>query len=71
MEDAREFWVSLPLDVKERFNSFTGLGGSADPVSANFLITSSGNSGTSGVGKGVGIGCSGPILSEELLRRRL
>ena len=71
MEDAREFWVSPPLDVKERFNSLTGLGGSADPVSANLLISSSVNSGGAGVGEGDGIGCSGSILSEELLRRRL
>ena len=45
MEDAREFWVSPPLDVNEKFNSFTGLGGSTAPVSANLLISSSANSG--------------------------
>ena len=71
MEDAREFWVSSPRVVNERFSSFTGLGGSADPVSANLLISSSVNSGGAGAGDGVGIGCSGSILSEELLRRRL
>ena len=71
MEDAREFWVSPPLDVKERFYSLTGLGRSADPVSTNLLISSSINSGGSKLGEGVGIGCSGSILSEELLRRRL
>ena len=71
MEDAREFWVSPPLDVNEKFNSFTGLGGSTDPVSANLLISSSVDSGWAGAGDGVGIDCSGSILSEELLRRRL
>ena len=45
MDEAREFWVFPPLDVKEKFNSFTGLGGSTDPVSANLLISSSVNSG--------------------------
>ena len=71
MDEAREFWVSPPLDVNERFNSFAGLGGSADPVSANLLISSSVNCGGAGGGEGVVIGCSGSILSEELLRRRL
>ena len=71
MEDAREFWVSPPLDDKEKFNSFTGLGGSTAPFSANLLISSSINSGGDGAEDGVGIGCSGSILSEELLRRRL
>ena len=71
MDEAREFWVSPPLDVKERFNSLTGLGGSADPVSANLLISSSVNFGGSALGEGVESGCSGVILFEELLRRRL
>ena len=71
MDEAREFWVSPPLDVRERFNSLTGLGESAIPVSANLLISSSVNSGMSGGGEGVGSGCSGAILSEELLRRWL
>ena len=71
MDDAREFWVSPPLDVRERFNSLTGLGGSAFRVSANLLISCSINSGMSGGGEGVESGCSGDILSEELLRRRL
>ena len=71
MDEAREFWVSPPLDVKDRLSSLTGLGGSAFPVSANILISSSVKSGTSGGGEGVGSGCSGVILSEELLRRRL
>ena len=65
MEDAREFWVSPPLDVNEKFSSLGGLGGSTAPVSANLLISSPVNSGT--CGEGVGIGCSGSILSEELL----
>ena len=71
MDEAREFWVSLPLDVRERFHALTGLGGSAFPVSAKLLISSSVNSGMSGGGEGVGSGCSGVILSEELLRRQL
>ena len=69
MEDAREVWFSPPLDDNEKVKSFTGLGGSTALVSANLLIFSSVNSGTSG--EGVGIGCSDSILSEELLRRRL
>ena len=68
MDDAREFWFSPPLDDNEKFISFIGLGGSTAPVSVNLLISSV-NSGTSG--DGVGIGCSGSILSEELFRRRL
>ena len=71
MEEAREFWVSPSLDVKDRFNSLTELGGSAFPVSTYLLISSSVNSGISGGGEGVGSGCSGVILSEELLSRRL
>ena len=71
MEDAREFWVSPPLDDNEKVNSFTGLGGSTAPVSANLLISSSVYSGGAGAGDGVLIGCSGSILSEELLRRWL
>ena len=73
MEDAREFWVSPPLDVKEEFSSLGGLGGSTDPVSADLLISSFVNSGGggAGAGEGVGIGYSSSILSEELLRRRL
>ena len=71
MEDAREFWVSPPLDVKEKFSSLGGLGGSIDPVSANPLISSSVNSWGAGARVGVGKGCSGSILSEELLKRRL
>ena len=71
MDEAREFWISPPLDVNERLSSLTGLGGSAFPVSANLLISSSVNSGISGGGEGVGSGCSGVILSEELLSRRL
>ena len=71
MDEAREFWVSPPLDVKDRLSSLTRLGGSAFPVSANLLISYSVNSGISGGGEGVGIGFSGPILFEELLRRRL
>ena len=77
MEDAREFWVSPPLDVNENFNSLGGLGGSTDPVSANLLISSSINSVGAGAGAGAGaedgvwIGCSGSILSEKLLRRWL
>ena len=71
MDEAREFWVSPPRDVNERLSSLTGLGGSAFPVSANLLISSSVNSGTSGEGEGVRSGCSGVILSEELLSRRL
>ena len=69
MEDEREFCFSPPLDDNQNFISFTGLGGSTAPVSANFLISSSVNSGIS-IG-GVGIGGSGSILSEELRRRRL
>ena len=69
MENVREFWSSPPLDDNEKVKSFAGLGGSTAPVSANLLISSSVNSGTSG--ETVGIGCSGSILSEELLRRRL
>ena len=61
MDEAREFWVSPPRDVNERFSSLTGLGGSALPVSANLLISSSDNSGSGG-GEGVGSGCSGVIL---------
>ena len=71
MDKAREFWVSPHLDVNERLSSLAGLGGSAFPVPTNLLISSSINSGMSGVGEGVGSGCSGVILSEELLRRRL
>ena len=71
IKEAREFWVSPLLDVNERLGSLTGLGGSTFPVSANLLISSSVNSGTSGGGEGVGSGCSGVILSEELLSRRL
>ena len=71
MEDASEFWVSPPLDDNEKVKSFTGLGGSTAPVSANLLISSSVNSGASGERGGVGISCTGFILSEELLRRRL
>ena len=62
MDKAREFWVSPHLDVNERLSSLTGLGGSAIPVSANLLISSSVNSGISGRGEGVGSGCSGVIL---------
>ena len=69
MEDAREFLFSPPLDDDKKVKSLTGLGGSTAPVSANLLISSSVNSGTSR--EGVGIGCSGSILSEELHRRRL
>ena len=69
MENVREFWSSPPLDDNEKVKSLAGLGGSTAPVSANLLISSSVNSGTSG--ETVGIGCSGSILSEELLRRRL
>ena len=71
MDEAREFWVSPPLDVSEKFNSLGGLG---DPVSANLLISSSVNSGRGGgaiAGDKLEIGCSDSILSEELLRRRL
>ena len=71
MDEAREFWVSPPLYVIERLSSLTGLGGSIFPVSANLLIFSSVNSGISRGGEGVGSGCSGVILSEELLSRRL
>ena len=71
IDEAREFWVSSPLDVNEKFNSFGGLRGSTDPVSANLLTSSSVNSGGAGAGDGVGIGCSCSILSEELLSRRL
>ena len=70
MDEAREFWFSPPLDVKDRFNSSTGLGEFAFPVSANLLISSFVNSGMSGGGEEVGGGCSGVILSEELPRRR-
>ena len=62
IEDAREFWVSPPLDVNERLSSLTGLGGSAFPVFANLPISSSVNSGTSGGGEDVGSGCSGVIF---------
>ena len=62
IDEAREFWVSPPLEVNERLSSLIGLGGSAFPVSANLLISSSVNSGTSGGGEGVGSGCSGVIL---------
>ena len=65
IDEAREFWVSPPRDVNERLSSLTGLGGSAFPVSANLLISSSVNSvnsGTSGGGEGVGSGCSGVIF---------
>ena len=61
IDEARELWVSPPLDVNDRFSSLTGLGGSAFPVSANPLISSSVNSGISGGGEGVGSGCSGVI----------
>ena len=54
IDEAREFWVSLPLDVNEKLSSLTGLGGSALPVSANLLISSSVNSGNSGGGGGGG-----------------
>ena len=50
MDEAREFWVSPPLDVKDRFSSLTGLGGSAYPVPANLLTSSSDNSSISGGG---------------------
>ena len=56
IDEAREFWVSPPLDVNERLSSLTGLGGSALPVSANLLISSSGG------GEGVGSGCCGVIF---------
>ena len=62
IDEAREFWISPPRDVNERLSSLTGLGGSALPVSANLLISSSVNSGTSGGGEGVGSGCSGVIV---------
>ena len=51
MDEAREFWVSPPLDVNERLSSLIGLGGSAFPASANLLISSSLNSGISGGGE--------------------
>ena len=62
IEEAREFWVSPPLDVNERLSSLTGLGGYTFPVSANLLISSSVNSGISGGGEGVASGCSGVIF---------
>ena len=62
IDEAREFWISPPRDVKERLSSLTGLRGSVFPVSANLLISSSVNSGTSGGEEGVGSGCSGVIL---------
>ena len=62
IDEAREFWVSPPRDVNERLSSLIGLGGSTFPVSANLLISSSINSGTSGGGEGVGSGCSGVIF---------
>ena len=71
IDEAREFWVSPLLDVKDRLSSLTGHKGSAFPVSANLLITSSVITGISGGREGVGSGCSGVILSEELLSRRL
>ena len=43
MEDAKEFWVSPPLDVNEKFSSYAGLGGSIDPVSANLIIVLTGS----------------------------
>ena len=60
IDDAREFWVSSPRVVNERFSSLTGLGGPVFPVSANLLISSSDVSGSGG-GEGVGSGCSGDI----------
>ena len=62
IDEAREFLVSPPLDVNEMLSSLSGLGGSALPVSANLLTSSSVNSGTSGGGEGVGSGCSGVIF---------
>ena len=62
MDEARDFWVSPPLDVNEGLSSLAGLGGFAFAVSANLLISSSDNSGISGGGEGVGSGCSGVIF---------
>ena len=65
IDEAREFWVSPLRDVNDRLSSLTGLGGSAIPVSANLLISSSEIS-SSGITGGGGVSEAVALVSSFL-----